>query len=152
MSSVLSSRLLRVPFILRRATGRGPLNSNNPARRPSIFHFIKGAAALLLRRNDSTDLPPSLPIGSAAQPFWPTIKPNIRCARNTRELFISREPGRFFRVCASRGWGGRSLHEHRRASCFTLHTGLFKIYISGSFRQLRGGGLSRKKSNERPAY
>lgn len=67
-----------VPFILRRAAGRGPLNSNNPARRPSIFHFIKGAAALLLHRNDSTDLPPSLPIGSAPQPFWPTIKQNIR--------------------------------------------------------------------------
>lgn len=48
-SSVLSSCCVHPP----QSEGEGSLNSHNPARHQFIFSFIKGAAALLLGRNDS---------------------------------------------------------------------------------------------------
>lgn len=58
VSSVFASCLSQCPVHPPQSDGEGSLNSNNPARRQSIFYFIKGAAALLLGCNDPTDLPP----------------------------------------------------------------------------------------------
>lgn len=71
VSSVFSPCLAQCPVHPPQSNGEGSLNSNNPAQHQSIFYFIKGAAALLLGCNDSTDLPP---IGCVSQAFGDIIK------------------------------------------------------------------------------